>query len=104
MMAMPTSMWCVKEEVEPRMARMTRIQGDKSWMMQSLWNWPAPVDEDVGNDKSRGAEGPLTPALSPSDGERVAAGRVRGWLMGLANSLSDPILPSLDLLSLTLSS
>ena len=45
-------MWCVKEEVEPRMARMTRIQGDKSWMMQSLWNWAAPVDEDVGNDKS----------------------------------------------------
>jgi hypothetical protein len=24
---------------------------------------------------------PLTPSLSPSDGERVAAGRVRGWFM-----------------------
>ena len=24
---------------------------------------------------------PLTPSLSPSDGERVAGGRVRGWFM-----------------------
>jgi hypothetical protein len=27
------------------------------------------------------ADKPLTPSLSPSDGERVAAGHVRGWFI-----------------------
>src|SRR5438094_360441 len=46
---------------------------------------------------------PLTPSLSPSDGERVAGGRVRGWFMvplhakdETALSMNRPLTPSLS--------
>jgi len=43
-------------------------------------------------------EGPLTPALSPSEGERVPEGRVRGWFRGsMRESLRRILTPLLSL-------
>jgi len=40
-------------------------------------------------------DGPLTPALSPSDGERVSEGRVRGIWLG-SSAQFRPLTPSLS--------